>query len=147
MGIFLWIVLVNFVDLSCCFISTGIAGNRLSFMPSHTVGQNVKAWSEAFAPSQVEVRKAAWRRDRLFMGRFDMEKPYHPEDHICFEQVNPSNRPTLTGFLASENKDQDIVLLFSSISSALKSISSLTRQFLSIFALFVTRRFCESLCI
>jgi len=63
----------------------------------------------------------------IFMGRFDMETPYHPKGHACFEKVDGLMRPTLTSFIASQSGDPELALLFSSISSALKSISCLTR--------------------
>ena len=63
----------------------------------------------------------------IFMGRFDMERPYHPRDHKIFDVVSEPMRPTLPEFISTETNDPALTLLFSSISSAVKSISTLTR--------------------
>jgi hypothetical protein len=67
------------------------------------------------------------RHPRVYMGRFDMEPPYNPPGHLCYEKVDVAIRPSLTEFIASETKDPSIALLFSSISSGIKSIAGLTR--------------------
>jgi hypothetical protein len=69
----------------------------------------------------------AHRHHRVYMGRFDMEPPYNPPGHRCYETVDLHIRPSLTDFISTEMKDPSIALLFSSISSGIKSISSLTR--------------------
>jgi hypothetical protein len=56
-----------------------------------------------------------------------MEQPFRPEGHRVFDAVDTSIKPTLPAFVESETKDPTMALLFSSISSAVKSISSLTR--------------------